>query len=454
LYERRHFFQVEVPLIASVMVLVFSLFGVAVWVRRRQEHLFGLFGLAALVWGLRNANLWVLHIPMPTVLWSWLAHAGHFVFVILLALFALEYAHLHWPRYRRALWAGLVVLPAAVGASGLAGMLMAQTLITGVAVPVSLLAAGQALWVGWQRRSIEGGVLGLSLLLYIAIQLYDWVILSGFGGYDQPYIAPYSAFGLTLVMAGMLYQRFMQSLAQQEQLNRELEARIAQREAQLSAHFDRMQAVLQDNASAAERQRLVREMHDGLGSQLTSTLYAAERGSLHADHFVGRLRELLTELQHIVHAPSSHSTDLLTVLAELRHRELRHLQQAGIELDWCVDEHVPDDLPTLTPTARLHALRLFQEALANALKHAQARRIVLSVSWRADDPPCLCLQVADDGVGLPPTLPHRRGLQHMQERAHALGGTLTVSNHLPQGTTVCLCVPLPQLSHLANPGHA
>jgi two-component system sensor histidine kinase UhpB len=87
-------------------------------------------------------------------------------------------------------------------------------------------------------------------------------------------------------------------------------------------------------------------------------------------------------------------------------------------------------------------LRIAQEALQNALRHANAGRV--DVTLGADDGR-LRVAVADDGVGFDPDEPglrsRRLGLTSMEERARALGGTLSIESRPGAGTTIVLEVP-------------
>jgi signal transduction histidine kinase len=87
-------------------------------------------------------------------------------------------------------------------------------------------------------------------------------------------------------------------------------------------------------------------------------------------------------------------------------------------------------------------LRIAQEALQNALRHANASRV--DVRLGADDG-YLRVAVADDGVGFDPDEPglrsRRLGLTSMEERARALGGTLSIESRPGAGTTIVLEVP-------------
>ena len=87
-------------------------------------------------------------------------------------------------------------------------------------------------------------------------------------------------------------------------------------------------------------------------------------------------------------------------------------------------------------------LRIAQEALGNAVRHAGAERIEVLLQGLDER---LILQVSDDGCGFDPEGPEvrgqRLGLTSMEERATELGGTLSVSSTLGEGTTIRLELP-------------
>ena len=114
---------------------------------------------------------------------------------------------------------------------------------------------------------------------------------------------------------------------------------------------------------------------------------------------------------------------------------LRHLQDAEIELDLAIAQaELPAD-----PARDREVLRIAQEALQNALRHAEAKRI--AVRLRGDEAG-LVLEVADDGAGFDPDAPglrsRRLGLTSMEERAERLGGWLEIRSAPGAGTTVRL----------------
>jgi len=90
----------------------------------------------------------------------------------------------------------------------------------------------------------------------------------------------------------------------------------------------------------------------------------------------------------------------------------------------------------LSVAAEHHLFRIAQEALTNAVTHAQARRVSVTIAFTGD---AVELAVSDDGRGLPSEKPERGfhfGLSGMRERARALGTRLEVEGAPGSGTTI------------------
>jgi signal transduction histidine kinase len=106
------------------------------------------------------------------------------------------------------------------------------------------------------------------------------------------------------------------------------------------------------------------------------------------------------------------------------------------------------ELPELEADDEHQILRIAQEAVSNALRHADASRVrvFLGTERGEDSPAALVMRVADDGRGFDPTAravrARRLGLTSMNERAASMGGSLTITSAPDQGTTVELRVPL------------
>jgi len=195
----------------------------------------------------------------------------------------------------------------------------------------------------------------------------------------------------------------------------------------------------------AERNRLALELHDAVSQKLFGMMLEADAAAtlLERDPAAARGRvtklqalgqEALDELRSLVFElrPPDLERDGLCGALRKHVELLRRLQQREIELD--VDDEVGGD------TGRdAEVLRIAQEALQNALRHAGADHVAVRLHG-ADG--SLVLEVEDDGAGFDPQAPdlrsRRLGLTSMEERARRLGGRLAVRSAPGAGTTVRL----------------
>jgi two-component system sensor histidine kinase UhpB len=107
-----------------------------------------------------------------------------------------------------------------------------------------------------------------------------------------------------------------------------------------------------------------------------------------------------------------------------------------------VDLQTDGDFDALPDKHRTCVYRIVQEATTNCVRHAQARKIQIRVSADAGQ---LRVRVSDDGKGLDPRQRRRGlGLRGIDERVKELHGTMTISGASTTGTTLSVCLPLPQ----------
>jgi signal transduction histidine kinase len=191
-------------------------------------------------------------------------------------------------------------------------------------------------------------------------------------------------------------------------------------------------------ATSEERRRLAREIHDGIAQELASLGYAIDdlvaeaRDDAQANVFrglrrevtrmVGELRLSIFDLRSEVQAQISLGNALSDYVRQVS-------AGASFSVHVILDE-APDRLPI---TVEAELLRIAQEAITNARKHAGAEH--LWVTCRVD-PPFAHLRIEDDGRGLGTKRIDSFGLEVMRERADRLGGILEVGQRDPRGTFV------------------
>jgi PAS domain S-box-containing protein len=236
----------------------------------------------------------------------------------------------------------------------------------------------------------------------------------------------------------------------------QLEERVAQRTAELTRANERLRAEMAEHKRLEreileirerEQQRIGRDLHDGLGQHLHGISY-----------FCGLLQAKLKEKTLPEAAEAGRIVQLLSDAVKLSHDVAAGLQpvQSGpkglvsalrqlaghIRSVYAVDcrFHCSDELSPADHAAATHLYRIVQEAVHNAVKHARPSRVRISLAPRRGQ---VFLRVADNGAG-PPRRRRRSkgmGLQIMQSRAEALGGSLVVKRARGGGTEVILILP-------------
>lgn len=198
-------------------------------------------------------------------------------------------------------------------------------------------------------------------------------------------------------------------------------------------------------ATEKERNRLLREMHDGLGAQLTTALYATRNEQASIDEVANYLQLALEDLRIMMDSMQAFDGDVATLLGQLRYRLERRIQQAGLELTWKVDD-LPN-FPAMTPQDALNLQRIVQETLVNTIKHAKASKVSLVAKMKA--PNCLKIQVTDNGCGFDDQQDGftGRGLSNLHYRAVELNAGLTINTQPSKGCCVALLIPVAKTSN-------
>lgn len=212
-----------------------------------------------------------------------------------------------------------------------------------------------------------------------------------------------------------------------------------EREAELATAHERLREIERRQTLSQERQRLMQDMHDGLGSSLVSALRVVERGKMDEVDIAQVLKGCIDDLKLAIDSMESVEADLLLLLATLRFRLGPRLESTGIALLWQV-ANVPA-LDWLDSKNALHILRILQEAFTNIIKHTQATEI--RVATRVDGDYVL-VTITDNGQGF--LLEHGlksggKGLSNLMRRAESIGAEVSWDSN-DAGTCFTLRLPV------------
>lgn len=440
MWERRYFLQNTAPKFVCALVFLSGLLAAWIWLKRRTEAMFGLYALMCVFAVIRTMHYFLRDYSLPL---ANLAIPSLGIATALQLSFALRFSSDRSPRFERVVWIFTAISTVA--------LFLTPEQWRGLAISWYNYAVGgigiATLWVLVRKLSrhfsIENLLLLFALVANAAFGIHDLFNYLGMLGFDRLYLLPLGLPLFVVAVAALLVSRFVGTLNNYETLNTQLSDRVNEREIQLAASFEQVRKLDQQRATAEERQRLMRDMHDGIGSHLMSTLALSRMGTLTTKQMSEALTDCIDELKITIDSLEPVESDLLVVLGNLRYRLGPRLNAAGITLEWAVKDLPP--LEYLDAENVRSVLRIVQEAFTNTLKHANAKTITLSTSVDYPNNRVL-VSVADDGRGLAESHANGRGIENMKNRAATLGGNLEIVQLPGGGTCLKLYLPVNQIA--------
>ena len=407
--------------------VLMALLAGSLWLMQR-DRLYGLIALSSLahaVW------LWLsvqIAPPLPAAAYFLLYRIVFTCYVGLLLLFAEELFGYRLQPVRWIVQGALVVGPPWLLTAWRADSMFLNAAWAGMLTTLSILVMFRIFWEGrFGLRMDERQRLVMCVTVFtLTTGVRDFLVINlGFAGDADLRWMSVGAIVRMLLLFWVLLRRSTDSMHEVTRLNATLADRIAQRESELSQTFERLRVSEQQRVLEAERRRLMRDMHDGLGSQLVQTLNMVRnmRGALSAESVELMVRQALEELRLMLDSLEPMDGDLPTILGTLRRRIGPALEGAGIELDWQVDEVEP--VSQLDARGVINLFRCLQEIFANVAKHSGATRVTVR-TW-TDPAGNRLLAIEDNGDGVSPASAPAlasgagRGLKNIRSRADQIG---------------------------------
>lgn len=240
-------------------------------------------------------------------------------------------------------------------------------------------------------------------------------------------------------------QRFSEALTLARNYQVQLTKEVQNKEKQLRRSFEDLSQSLQQQSVLAERERIMRDVHDGVGGRLSGLLMFAKRNK--SDRvIVKHLEESLHDLHAIINALDGElENNLRIALANFEARVRPWLDEQGLILVWQIKhcDSISADSPWL-----LNVYRILQEALNNVVQHAQATEVIVKIEAQNN---CVEVTVIDNGCGISGEPGFGHGLKNIRHRVQQVDGQfelVAVSN----GFGLRLSLPLSHKHGDRQPG--
>lgn len=301
-----------------------------------------------------------------------------------------------------------------------------------------------AIYLIIKKKRKESRYLGVGSLLSIfmaCLALY----VDRWSSYDE-LLLRYSGISVLLFMAGVMLQMtlFLLALGFRRRMQEAERVRAVE---QLQLENDRKElekykAII--DARDNERTRISQEIHDDIGSGLTSIRLLSEIAKVkikqpdnkELEKISATSNVLMDKMNEIIWTLNSRNDTLPNLIAYLRHQIVAYFEPLPYELELLMPDNITNAV--ISAKVRRNVMLSVKEALHNIVKHSQAS--VVNVEFSIDH--FFSISIKDNGVGFNADNVHiyNNGLRNMKERLNVIGGSCIVLND--DGTMIILNVPL------------
>jgi len=290
-----------------------------------------------------------------------------------------------------------------------------------------------------EARYLAVGSLLSIFMACIALYVDRW------GNFDE-LLLRYSGLSVLIFMAGVVFQMiiFLQALGYRRRM---LEAQRIRAFEQLQLENDRKEldkyrAII--DARDNERNRISQEIHDDIGSGLTSIRLLSEiakvkvtpQESKELEKISATSNVLMEKMNEIIWTLNSRNDTLPNLIAYLRHQIVEFFEPLPVKLRITVPDRIPEQ--TISGKARRNIALAVKEALHNIVKHSRATEV--GITFTMED--FFSISIKDNGIGfnLDVTRILSNGIRNMKERLDIIGGSCQIIND--NGTLIILSIPL------------
>jgi signal transduction histidine kinase len=394
----RHAVQVGGLAVVAGVCVTFGVMALALFAKLRQWG-DAFFALACFFCAVRVSYVLVERVPVDFRVWQGfvdLCYAGLVSTVVLFCARTLDMRVRLWTRLTITFsLISLVLVPwhAFAQRSDVRQVWLLLMLVFVTAASIAIIHR----W--WRVRSAVAALLASAAAAGLAMGAHDhWIVFYTRDGYGSFALARFALVAFIFAMGWIIVDRVVTRVREERAMREAMTVELEQRKRALAIEFEIASRLAAERAKNAERERLVQDLHDGMGLQLNSLLGLVERGQARPDELQSEVRNSIEQLRTLVDGSQTFDGSLAELFGHIRYRVEARLRRQGVVLHWHSDD-LPADR-TVRPAAAISLQYLVFELCTNVIKHANAQRVKLAVGIARTVPDgngLLWLSFEDDG---------------------------------------------------------
>ncbi len=408
--------------ITSILLIVIGLINLYLWTLRKNESFYLWYSLAALSWGARGILLVWPVIPITDelrVLLRLLTLGYGIVFVVLFNQRYFGYKN-RWFDIGLFIYCVPAVIP-------MFFMNMDQLLFYGHQVWVrgnlilGIVIAVQLMVLFLKHHKLDAAYLLYSGLPLLMLGFRDMLVLTDRWSPENGFLINHATPPALIIAMWFILRRLSNSLEYARHLNVTLEQRVAESRREVVASYQKQEQLQQQKLLSDERERIMRDMHDGLGGHLIGIKSLMDNNQPKLSDINNYVERALVDLRLVINSLDPGSQRVSSLLGSLRNRWQRAADNRSCTLEWRVASS--NQGRVLGPDKTLQLMRILEEAFTNTIKHGDIGIIELS-SGRDEVNQTAWIQLKNPYTQRNDQ-PAGRGLANMQQRASKIGAEIS-----------------------------
>lgn len=441
-YLQRKFWDIDSRWISCAISAFLALFSLALWAKQREASIF-YYCLSEICWTVLSARMIVPDPPLSESLWQVVT----FILPIFVgsASLALYLYRLQPNRHPNDIANGTYLMPMAGVSTLLCGLTGNRYLMAALLVPVSaaLLHLAylnlRAIIESRDKGSIHVLLTFSVAMILVALQVGIFTLSRN--AYEQINLIRLVWVFVSISFAKSMLDRIAHANLMLSTAAKVLRQPLPQQPDELAQALEASRRQHLSDGAQQERLRLIHDLHDGVGSQLSSTLDMAQQQDSNGSDMVPHLRKTLEQLKLTVDALEESDGNLESIIASVRYRLAPRIEAVGVQLKWQVDALPPFE--HWTSQHALHLQMILLEAFDNSIKYATRHQIEFTANTVTEhEKGAVTLTLKDRGPGFVWPQPENkilggrgRGIGIMFYRADKIDAQLDIRS-TSDGTTV------------------